>query len=435
MLPKIAFSVCWGIASLAVVADSQAFTRYQQGWTVEGWHDRRDFASDITLDAAGNLYAAGSTGDVYGTRPSGLYSGAVAAKFDSDGNRHWLSNAYATASLDHVADVRVDGSGNVFISGETYRYTTGAEAYLVKFSSDGTRLWERHLGTPDNEFGVSLTVDTLGNAYLGGSTTGDLVGGGKHGYDPFVAKYDSNGSLQWIKQYADPTINAYPSSMSMSPGYGIYLGFGGTIDGGLARLDEAGEILWFQKPNYSATSLLHTDIYGVTSDAEGNVYATGISDFAYTNGSLFSGGTAVVAKHAPDGTLLWSEKIPTLFQSSATDVTLDSLGNVYICGGLSRAIGGSTTGDSDAFWAKFSPQGDLLWFEQWGTEFSESASGLSVDQVGRVFVVANQARNLNDYYGADGDIFLIRFDPVPEPAAISLVMIMALTWASISARR
>ena len=430
-LNKLVSLFYWSFILIVALAPCQAFAQYRQAWIVGGWYDRRDYASDITLDAAGNIYVGGSTGDIYGTPSTTLYSGAVAAKFDPDGNRQWLRNAYTTRSLDHVADVGVDGSGNVFIAGETYRYTTGAEAYIVKFSSTGTRLWERHLGTPDNEFGMSLAVDSLGNAYVGGSTTGDLVGGGKHGYDPFVAKYSSNGSLLWMKQYADPTLNEYPVSMSISPGHGIYLGFGGTIDGGLARLDEAGELVWFQNPDYSAVSSLRTDISGITSDASGNVYATGVSDFSY-NGS-FSGGKAVVAKHASDGTLLWSVKIPSLFQSSATDVTLDSLGNVYICGAMSRGSAGLGLGDNDAFWAKYNSQGDLLWFEQFGNEYS--ASGLTVDQLGRVYVVARQSRNLNGYYGADADVGLIRFDPVPEPAAMSLAAIMMIAWSTVPRTR
>jgi hypothetical protein len=405
---------------------------YQRAWTAEGWLNRRDYAADITLDAAGNAYAAGYTEDVYGTPPTTTYEGAVAAKFDSIGIRQWLSNAYSGRSLDHVADVAVDTTGNVFIAGETYRYgasVAGAEGFLIKFANDGTRLWERHLGTPDNEFGMSLAVDAFGNAYVGGSTTGDLVGRGKHGYDPFVAKYDPNGQVLWMQQYADPTLNPYPVSMSLSSGYGIYLGFGGTIDGGLARLDEAGGLLWFQKLNYSA-SPLHTDIYGVASDINGNVYATGISGFAYTNGFPFSGGKAVVAKHAPDGALLWSKTIQTQLMSSGTDVTLDTLGNIYVCGSTLRV----DTGDSDAFWAKYSPSGELLWFEQWGTEFSDVASGLAVDQAGRVFVVANTSRILNDYYAADGDVSVIRFDPIPEPPSGWLATITAIACASATRR-
>jgi hypothetical protein len=426
--------ICRAAPCVAVLATSPAFAQYQRAWTVAGWNNRRDYAADVTLDAAGNVYSAGYTEDLYGTGNSALYEGAVAAKYDPAGNNQWLTNAYTTRSLDHVADVRVDASNNVYIAGETYRYNAGAESFLVKFASNGTRLWERHLGTPDNEFGMSLAVDGSGNAYVGGSTTGDLVGAGKHGYDPFLAKYDPSGALLWVKQYADPAINPYPVSMSISAGHGIYLGFGGTIDGGLARLDEAGQLQWFQKPNYSTTPSLHTDIYGVSSDADGNVFAAGIADFAYTSGYPFAGGKAVVAKHGLDGTLLWSAVIPTPFQSSATDVALDSLGNIYICGSTSRVSGGVDTGDDDAFWAKFSPQGDLLWFEEWGTPFGDFASGLAVDQTGRVFVSASTFRTINNYYAADGDVSIIRFDPVPEPTSASLGATLALAWATAAMR-
>lgn len=421
---------CCLAACLAIFAADQVLAQYQRAWTASGWLNRRDYGSDITLDAMGNAYVGGETNDIYGAPATTSYSGAVAAKFNADGDRLWLSNAYSARSLDHVGDVAVDPSGNVFISGETYRYAAGAESFLVKFSNGGTRLWERHLGTPDNEFGMSLAADALGNVFVGGSTTGDLVGAGKHGYDPFIAKYDPNGTLVWLKQYADPALNEYPQSMSLSPGHGIYLGFGGTVDGGLARLDEAGSLQWFIKPNYSSAPSLHTDIYGITTDPDGNVFATGISNFAYTNGYPFTGEKAVVAKHGLDGALLWSKFIPSVAESYAGDVALDKQGNIYICGGIDRLVNGASAGDSDAFWAKFSPSGDLLWFEQWGTEFSEAASGLAIDNAGRVFVVANQSLNLNNYYAADGNVSVIRFDLVPEPAGIFLVATLVIACAT-----
>lgn len=417
-------------ACLVVLVANQAFAQYQRAWTADGWLNRQDSAADITLDAGGNPYVGGATRDVYGTPPTSLYEGGVAAKFDPAGNREWLSYAYTTRGLDHVADVAVDASGNVFIAGETYRYSAGAESFLIKFSNGGTRLWERHLGTSDNEFGKSLAVDGFGNAYVSGSTTGDLTGAGKHGYDPFVAKYDPNGALLWLQQYADPALNSSPASMAISPGHGIYLGFGGTIDGGLARLDDAGQIQWFTKPNYSSSPTLHTDLFGVASDADGDVYTAGISDFAYVNGLPFIGGKAVVARHDLDGTLLWSQLLPSVAQSTANDVTLDSQGNIYICGGMNRVVNGVDAGDYDAFWAKFSPAGQLLWFEHWGTEETESAVGLAVDAAGRVFVVATQFRTVNSYINADGDVSVMRFDPVPEPTSLCLAATMAFVGAT-----
>jgi hypothetical protein len=115
-------------------------------------------------------------------------------------------------------------------------------------------------------------------------------------------------------------------------------------------------------------------------------------------------------------------------------VALDSLGNIYICGATSRVSAGVDTGDDDAFWAKFSPQGDLLWFEEWGTEFGDFASGLAVDQTGRVFVSASTFRTINNYYAADGDVSIIRFDPVPEPASARLGATLALAWATAAMR-
>src|SRR3954464_12290534 len=107
-LHKSALVVCRASVCLTALAVNQVFAQYQRTWTVGGWLDRRDYAADITLDGGGNLYVGGETEDVYGTPPSGQYSGAIVAKLNPAGSREWLSNAYSAGSLDHVADIAVD---------------------------------------------------------------------------------------------------------------------------------------------------------------------------------------------------------------------------------------------------------------------------------------------------------------------------------------
>jgi uncharacterized protein (TIGR03437 family) len=77
----------------------------------------------------------------------------------------------------------------------------------------------------------------------------------------------------------------------------------------------------------------------VTSDARGNIYVAGLTyspDFPVTAGAAQTkfGGTsdAFVAKVSPDGKLIWSTYLGGILDDWATGVALDSAGNVLVAG-------------------------------------------------------------------------------------------------------
>jgi uncharacterized protein (TIGR03437 family) len=77
----------------------------------------------------------------------------------------------------------------------------------------------------------------------------------------------------------------------------------------------------------------------VKTDAQGNTYVAGLTyspDFKVTPGALQTkiggGSDAFVAKFAPDGSLLWSTYLGGLADDWATGVAVDGSGNVIVCG-------------------------------------------------------------------------------------------------------
>ena len=58
----------------------------------------------------------------------------------------------------------------------------------------------RQLGTSTDEDCHSVTTDNLGNVYISGATPGNLQGTNAGPNDAFVAKHDSAGTLQWLRQ-------------------------------------------------------------------------------------------------------------------------------------------------------------------------------------------------------------------------------------------
>ncbi|MEO0531311.1 MAG: SBBP repeat-containing protein [Planctomycetota bacterium] len=398
-------------------------TGYYQAWAATGWNDRQDYATVMQLGPQGNVYLGGRSNDVYGL-PDDQPDGGVAASFDSSGNHRWLSKAYPEDGLDHVLGLAVDASGSVYISGETYRYAAGAEAFLVKFSADGSRLWERHLGSPDNEFGRGVAVDSSGNVYVTGSTTG-LVGSTDYrGYDAYVAKYSSSGERLWTEQFDDEFAN-FGDDLAIGGGDQLYLsgsGQGAT----LASLSLDGDVLWKRSPNYSEIAGRTTSISSTAADADGFVYTAGSTNQLYDNARGFVEGDLFVTKHAPDGDMVWQTVIAGPGVDGATDVAVDSSGKVYFAGYSNGGAGGSVRSEIDARWGVLSPTGDLLLDETYGTERNDAATGIDVDEFGRVYLAGSTSWSVGRYFAAEADVFLVRFDPIPEPTTQLLASLFCL---------
>lgn len=83
---------------------------------------------------------------------------------------------------------------------------------------------------------------------------------------------------------------------------------------------------------------------GITTDEEGNIYMTGSTnsiDFPVTanaiqnnfaGGNEFGSGDAFVAKYSPDGTLIYSTYIGGSGDDFGTDIEIDESGNIYVTG-------------------------------------------------------------------------------------------------------
>jgi hypothetical protein len=68
---------------------------------------------------------------------------------------------------------------------------------LTKFDSSGNKLFTRQFGTPFDDVGYGVGVDGSNNAYITGSTDGNLDGNTSSGLlDIFLTKYNPSGVKQ-----------------------------------------------------------------------------------------------------------------------------------------------------------------------------------------------------------------------------------------------
>lgn len=182
-----------------------------------------EYGSDIILDTTGNIIICGytdstnsiTTSGVHQTIYGGGYKDAFLAKFNSNGVRQWGSY-YGGSNYDVSNDVTTDINGNIIIIGTTnsltaistsgsHQTTFGGnnDAFIVKFNTNGTRIWGTYYGGTGYDVGSNITTDANGNILIIGNTnsTSGIATSGAHQtifggtQDAFLAKFNTNGTL------------------------------------------------------------------------------------------------------------------------------------------------------------------------------------------------------------------------------------------------
>jgi hypothetical protein len=121
-------------------------------------------------------------------------------------------------------------------------------------------------------------------------------------------------------------------------------------------------------------------------------------------------------------TLLWRKFISGSKNDFGCDVYVDPLGNVYVAGyTMSDDFTGSyqtaSAGSQDAFVAKYSSQGSMIYFTYLGGSSEDYARGVVGDGSGNAYVVGETnssdfpSRNALSGYGGGWDGFLTKLDP------------------------
>jgi hypothetical protein len=160
-------------------------------WTnrYNGLGNGHDFAKAAVVDGSGNVF-------VTGLSSSGSSSDYVTIKYSNAGAPLWTNRYHYNGvqnNDDQATALAMDGSGNVFVTGNSYISNTfiiqSSSYATVAYSSGGVPLWtNRYQGTGDgrNE-ATAIAVDRYGNAFV----TGHSWNGSSSDY--VTIKYSSMG--------------------------------------------------------------------------------------------------------------------------------------------------------------------------------------------------------------------------------------------------
>lgn len=157
-----------------------------------------------------SIYFSG-TYDIYVPNTS-QWAWAVLVKLDSSGNIVWnrrFTNPWGYST--YGGPVSIDASGNIFWSGKyDPSGLTGYNSFISKFNSSGTLQWQKNMYGPDSSqtgryFWIqSSLVDSSGNLHISG-----WIDPGGFQYQtgcPYFAGIDTNGTVIYQKYAISPDI-------------------------------------------------------------------------------------------------------------------------------------------------------------------------------------------------------------------------------------
>ena len=280
-------------------------------------------------------------------------------------------------------------------------------------------LWAKGIGGPGHDLAGLVGLDKYGNIHLTGffEDTVDfdpgpgiynLVAQGSE--NAYVLKLDPDGNLVWVKSFSSLTRNGgvsvdidasgnvytsgyFTATADFDPSTEVFnLHSNASTDMFVSKLDSNGNFLWAKAIGGPGTDYGN----GLTLDNQGNVYLTsffnGTVDFDPGPEAHFitSAGRedVFILKLDTDGDFVWAKSMGGANTDQGRVLKLDTHGDIYV-GGLFQGPAdfdpnagtfqlSSVDGSLDAFIARLSPEGNLIWAKSMGGDMYDDLYALAL---------------------------------------------------------
>lgn len=292
--------------------------------------------SSMAVDTLGSIYIAGffrGSARFGDTEMQSCYFGNYfLSKYDTEGKLLWTRQGSGTAH-----DLAIDGTGNVVVAGmfgdssPAGRGSCGPvgyygdltltnagfdDAFIAKYDTNGRVLWVRQIGGPNDDRGYGIAVDQVENIYVTG-----IIGGNPNVFSTNLAAHAvSFGTIALTND--------------------------GVADGFLSKYDSHGQLLWARTTGIKAavpTIMGDRSSFGVACDDKGNAFITGTSRNSPrpTASSTNETGNIFIEKFSPKGSLLWNHEVYGQSQGASWHIATDHHGNAFLAGlkSTSRIVG------------------------------------------------------------------------------------------------
>ncbi len=422
------FILCW-IQPKAQIAGTPLISLKENRNVLGG--TLNDVALSVAYTTDGGYALAGlsnsNDGDVSGNH--GYYDLWV-TKLSSTGALQW-QKSLGGSGLESAQSMVQTTDGGYAVAGYT-RSNDGdvsgnngkADMWVVKLSSTGTLQWQKALGGTEDEIAYSIVQTTDGGyAVAGYSNSNDGNVSGNHGgYDWWVVKLSSTGTLQWQKSLGGTGTESAQSIIQTTDGGYAITGYSDSNDGNVSgnygqqdivvmKLDNAGNLQWQKSLGGTNTDLGNS----IVQSADGGYTVGG---YTRSNDGDITGNHGDydfwIIKLSNTGALEWQKALggtgyeKLLFLTKTTD-------GGFVAAGESSSNDGDVSGNyggTDVWIVKVSNTGNLVWQKATGGTGYDSANIVLPAQNGYVAAGISNS-NDGDISGplqGGNDAFIIKLD-------------------------
>ena len=269
-----------------------------------------------------------------------------------------FGNVYMSGNFTNTVDFDPGPGSYIMATGGL----ANTDVFILKLDADGNFIWAKHLPTNNFNAVFAVAVDGSGNVYTTGdfSNTVDfdpgvgeyLISSNGH-YDGYILKLDANGNFQWAISFGSIrydvvfkiavddfgnvyTTGAFTGTVDFDPGPGIYMlsNADTTPVSFIMKLDPSGNLTWAKQLGNTGSMVM--DIF---ANGAGDVYITGHfrGTFDFDPGSSTDDLTAnetdmFVAKFSTDGVFEWSQQVTGPGLDYGLGLTVDKYGNIFTTG-------------------------------------------------------------------------------------------------------
>lgn len=311
-------------------------------------------------------------------------------KLAEDGSELWRVSV-ATSSDDDVRGIATDHRGGVFVSGLTHGNINGVKnpsagnqtGFVSRFDEGGTHLWTH---------------------YVEGGRIDELSSDGEHLFalNGILHKFETDGSLTWANNLGGAGVSHVGVAV-MPSGSVAVTGESSVVIGGqtpppngdsfVAVYDTDGSLQWLTFLGHGGLEATR----GIDVDGKGDIVVVGTTSGS-VGGALNAGFLDIfVVKYDARGTELWTDQYgtgsdvdpPQMLpgRDHGLDVAVDSSGHAYVTGWSWGDLDGDfSAGFDDAFVTKYSPSGERLWTQMFGSNSSDVGYDVEVDGHERVYL-------------------------------------------------
>jgi gliding motility-associated-like protein len=388
----------------------------QRIWGTYYGGEGRDAFRALDIDLQGNIYAVGealissnlATQNSFQNINKGWYDGII-VKFDSNGQRIW-GTYFGGSAIDFILDVKVDKNQDILICGYTSSFSgisTSGSFHPIKYNNqtnaeDGflskfSKDGNRIWSTYYEADVISVDVDSNNNIFISGDADRSTNDISTNGSYDETFTYNTNSGVSYY--------NSFFAKFS-TDGNRIFGSYYGGIDRSINRC--------------------------IKVDKEDNFLITGSTDSTYgltminSYQSLNAGGNDIyLAKFTNNGAIIWNTFYGGTNGEEGSDLDIDEDNNIYLLGNgdsqnnisSSNSYQNSLSGFWDLYIIKFSPQGKRIWSTYYGGDLGDTSGQISYEGNG-IFYISGSTNSLNNISTSNAfqtnlngafDSFLVKF--------------------------